>query len=76
LAADVIRKPSDSIAASKTIYDVLTPEGEVIIVSADAKHRFWFDMDMSSPLILSRSFCSSSKQGAIISTSLKQGATT
>jgi predicted nicotinamide N-methyase len=44
LAADVICKPSDSIAASKTIYDVLKPGGEAIIVSADAKHRFGVDI--------------------------------
>lgn len=44
LAADVICKPSDSIAASKTIYDVLKPGGEAIIVSANAKHRFGVDI--------------------------------
>ena len=44
IAADVICKPSDSIAASKTIYDVLKPGGEAIIVSANAKHRFGVDI--------------------------------
>lgn len=44
LAADVICKPSDSIAATKTIYDVLKPGGEAILVSADAKHRFGVDI--------------------------------
>lgn len=44
LAADVICKPSDSVAASKTIYDALKPGGEAIIVSANAKHRFGVDI--------------------------------
>lgn len=44
LAADVICKPSDSVAVTKTIYDVLKPGGEAIIVSADAKHRFGVDI--------------------------------
>ena len=44
LAADVICKPSDSTAVSKTIYDALRPGGEAILVSADAKHRFGVDI--------------------------------
>jgi len=44
LAADVICKPSDSVAVSKTIYDVLKPGGEAIIISANAKHRFGVDI--------------------------------
>jgi predicted nicotinamide N-methyase len=44
IAADVICKPSDAVAVSKTIYDALTPGGEAIIVSADAKHRFGVDI--------------------------------
>lgn len=44
LAADVICKPSDSVAVSKTIHDVLNPGGEAIIVSANAEHRFGVDI--------------------------------
>jgi predicted nicotinamide N-methyase len=44
LAADIICKPSDSVAVSKTIYDALKPGGEAIIVSANAKHRFGVDI--------------------------------
>lgn len=44
LAADVICKPDDSIAASKTIYDVLKPGAEAIIVSANSQHRFGVDI--------------------------------
>jgi len=44
LAADVICKPSDSVAASKTVHDALRPGGEAIFVSANAEHRFGIDI--------------------------------
>mmetsp|Transcript_19385 Transcript_19385/g.56706 ORF Transcript_19385/g.56706 Transcript_19385/m.56706 type:complete len:465 (-) Transcript_19385:281-1675(-) len=40
LAADVICKPEDAVAASNTIFDCLKPGGEAYVVSADAAHRF------------------------------------
>jgi len=43
LAADVICKPEDAVAAANTIYDALVPGGIAIVISADAKHRFGVD---------------------------------
>jgi predicted nicotinamide N-methyase len=43
LAADVICKPEDAMAAANTIYDALRPGGNAYIISADAKHRFGVD---------------------------------
>jgi len=40
LAADIICQPSDSVAASKTIYDALKPGGVAYVVCANSKHRF------------------------------------
>jgi hypothetical protein len=40
LAADIICKPEDAIAASKTIYDALRPGGVALVVCANAEHRF------------------------------------
>ena len=40
LAADIICKPEDAIAASKTIYDALRPSGVALVVCANAEHRF------------------------------------
>jgi len=44
LAADVICKPTDSVAVSNTIHDALVPGGEAIIISPDCKHRFGVDI--------------------------------
>ena len=44
LAADIICKPADSVAASNTIHDALCPGGEAIVVLGDAKHRFGVDI--------------------------------
>mmetsp|Transcript_20171 Transcript_20171/g.29667 ORF Transcript_20171/g.29667 Transcript_20171/m.29667 type:complete len:505 (+) Transcript_20171:71-1585(+) len=44
LAADIICKPSDSVAASNTIHDALCPGGEAIVVLGDGKHRFGVDI--------------------------------
>jgi predicted nicotinamide N-methyase len=43
LAADIICKPDDATAAANTIFDVLRPGGEAIVVCADARHRFGVD---------------------------------
>ena len=43
LAADVICKPEDAVAAANTMYDALVPGGIAIVISADAKHRFGVD---------------------------------
>jgi len=40
LAADIICQPSDAVAASKTIYDALKPNGVAYAVCATAEHRF------------------------------------
>ena len=42
LAADIICQPEDAIAASKTIFDALKPNGDGVayIVCANAEHRF------------------------------------
>ena len=42
LAADIICQPSDAIAASKTIYDALKPNGEgcAYVVCANSEHRY------------------------------------
>lgn len=40
LAADVICKPEDAVAAANTIFDCLKPGGDAYTVSADAMHRF------------------------------------
>mmetsp|Transcript_37230 Transcript_37230/g.77989 ORF Transcript_37230/g.77989 Transcript_37230/m.77989 type:complete len:475 (-) Transcript_37230:135-1559(-) len=41
LAADIICQPSDAVAASKTIWDALRPDGGVAyVVCATAEHRF------------------------------------
>ena len=40
LAADIICQPSDSVAASKTIYDALKPSGVAYVVCANSEHRF------------------------------------
>jgi predicted nicotinamide N-methyase len=40
LAADIICKPDDAIAASKTIYDALRPGGVALVVCANAEHRY------------------------------------
>ena len=40
LAADIICQPSDSVAASKTIYDALKPGGVGYVVCANSEHRF------------------------------------
>ena len=43
LAADVICKPEDAVAAANTIYDALRPGGHAYVISADAQHRFGVD---------------------------------
>jgi len=43
LAADVICKPSDSVAVSKSIHDCLLPGGNAYVICANAKHRFGVD---------------------------------
>jgi predicted nicotinamide N-methyase len=43
LAADVICKPSDSIAVSKTIFDCLVPGGKAYVLCANIKYRFGVD---------------------------------
>lgn len=40
LAADIICKPEDAVAAANTIFDCLRPGGDAYVVSADAMHRF------------------------------------
>ncbi|KAL3800055.1 hypothetical protein ACHAW5_003703 [Stephanodiscus triporus] len=40
LAADIICRPEDAIAASRTIYDALRPKGVALVVCANAEHRF------------------------------------
>jgi len=44
LAADVICKPSDSVAVSKSIFDCLIPGGKAFVLCANAKHRFGVDI--------------------------------
>jgi len=44
LAADVICRNEDAVAASKTIYDVLRPNGVAFVVCANAEHRFGVDI--------------------------------
>uniref|UniRef100_A0A7S1YYY1 Calmodulin-lysine N-methyltransferase n=1 Tax=Ditylum brightwellii TaxID=49249 RepID=A0A7S1YYY1_9STRA len=44
LAADIICKPSDAVAAANTIYDALKPGGQAVVVCADAEHRFGVDL--------------------------------
>ena len=43
LAADVICKPSDSVAVSQSIYNCLLPGGNAYVICANAKHRFGVD---------------------------------
>ena len=43
LAADVICKPEDAVAAANTIHDALRPGGHAYVISADAQHRFGVD---------------------------------
>jgi len=43
LAADVICKPEDAVAAANTIYDALRPGGHAYVISGSAKHRFGVD---------------------------------
>ena len=43
LAADVICKPEDAVAAAKTIHDALSASGVAIVICADVKHRFGVD---------------------------------
>ena len=43
LAADVICKPEDAVAAANAIYDALRPGGHAYVISADAQHRFGVD---------------------------------
>eukprot|EP00563_Minutocellus_polymorphus_P013882 CAMPEP_0181052560 /NCGR_PEP_ID=MMETSP1070-20121207/17652_1 /TAXON_ID=265543 /ORGANISM="Minutocellus polymorphus, Strain NH13" /LENGTH=395 /DNA_ID=CAMNT_0023131655 /DNA_START=120 /DNA_END=1307 /DNA_ORIENTATION=- len=43
LAADVICKPEDAVAAANTIYDALRPGGHAYVISADSQHRFGVD---------------------------------
>lgn len=40
IAADIICRPSDAIAAAKTCYDVLKPDGIAIIICGDSNHRY------------------------------------
>jgi predicted nicotinamide N-methyase len=44
LAADIICQPSDSIAAAKTIYDALVPNGRAFVVCADSEHRWGIEI--------------------------------
>jgi predicted nicotinamide N-methyase len=44
LAADVICKPTDAIAVSKTIFDCLVPGGKAYVLCGNVKHRFGVDM--------------------------------
>ena len=43
LAADIICKPQDAVAAANTIHDALRPGGRAYCVCADAAHRFGVD---------------------------------
>jgi len=43
LAADVICKPTDAIAVSKTIFDCLVPGGKAYVLCGNVKHRFGVD---------------------------------
>ena len=40
LAADVICRPEDAVAASRTIYDALRPGGVALVVLGNAEHRY------------------------------------
>lgn len=44
LAADVICKPTDAIAVSKTIFDCLVPGGKAYVICGNVKHRFGVDV--------------------------------
>lgn len=44
LAADIICQASDAVAAAKTIYDALVPNGRCFVVCADSEHRFGIEI--------------------------------
>lgn len=44
LAADVICKPTDALAVSKTIFDCLVPGGKAYVLCGNVKHRFGVDV--------------------------------
>jgi predicted nicotinamide N-methyase len=44
LAADIICQESDAVAAAKTIYDALVPNGRCFVVCADSDHRFGIEI--------------------------------
>jgi len=44
LGADIICKPEDAVAVSKTVYNALKVGGEALFICADSKHRFGMDI--------------------------------
>lgn len=44
IAADIICKPDDAVAAAKTCFDALKCGGEAFIICADSKHRYGVDI--------------------------------
>ena len=44
LAADIICQESDAVAAARTIYDALVPNGRCFVVCADSEHRFGIEI--------------------------------
>ena len=44
VAADIICKPDDAIAAAKTCHDVLAIDGKALIICGDSAHRFGVDI--------------------------------
>ena len=77
LAADVICKPEDAVAAANTIYDALCPGGQAYVISADAQHRFGVDRFRDEclrvGLAVETSNVSEMYDGALISSSQGEG---
>jgi len=44
IAADIICKPDDAVAAAKTCFDTLKCGGEAFIICGDSKHRYGVDI--------------------------------